>query len=162
MKRSRPKPDADPAAEANGARACAVRLLARREHSSLELRRKLGDRGFPHDLIQSLLAELAAEGLQSDARFAEQYVRSRAERGFGPVRIEAELRERGIEDALVREHLDQGEWDWLAQADAARCKRFGAVLPQEWNDRARQARFLQTRGFGREHMGALFGAGGSE
>lgn len=157
MKRPRPKPDPD-SADGDGARACAVQLLARREHSSLELRRKLADRGFPQQVIEQVLAGLAAEGLQSDGRFAEQYVRSRAQRGFGPVRIAAELRERGIADPLAREQLADGQWDWAARAERERRKRFGAGLPRDWKEQARQARFLQTRGFGREHMAVLFGA----
>ena len=154
MQRSKPKPDSGPAADAAAARSRAVQLLAAREHSALELRHKLGDRGFPLQVVDTVLAQLAADGLQSDARFVEQYVRSRVRRGFGPVRIRAELRERGIGEALIAPQLDA--WDWAAQAEGARCKRFGGGVPREWKERARQARFLQMRGFGSEHMGALF------
>jgi regulatory protein len=93
------------------------------------------------------LDALARERLQSDERFAEAYVRSRSERGFGPVRIRAELRERGVESGLIETALEAAEMDWDASAGQEREKRFGPQLPQAWPERARQARFLEGRGF---------------
>jgi regulatory protein len=137
------------------ARKAAVRLLARREHSARELQAKLTARGIEPDAALEAVADLGREGLQSDARFAEMYVRSRAERGYGPVRIGAELGERGVGDELIRAHLDEAGYDWRARAEQVRRKRFGARLPQDWRERSRQARFLQYRGFGAEHLRGL-------
>ena len=74
--------------------------LARREHSEQELIRKLNSRGFDEELVEIAVAELMADGLLSDARFAEAFVNSRFQRGSGPQKIRAELRERGIAPSL--------------------------------------------------------------
>ncbi len=97
-----------------------------------------------------MLDDLARRGLQSDARFTEQYVASRAARGYGPVRIRAELRERGLADSTIHEHLDERDPIWRERLDAAARKRFGARPPADYADRARRARFLEYRGFGAE------------
>lgn len=127
-----------------------VELLARREHSRLELRRKLEQRGYGFDEIEPVLADLAARGLQSEARFAEHYARGREQRGYGPVRIRQELRERGIDDGLIATALEALEVDWFAAARAARHKRFGAAAPADFREQARQLRFLNNRGFDAE------------
>lgn len=122
-------------------------MLARREHSRSELERKLGARGFSSDLIAAALDQLESQGLLDDSRFTEVYVRQRVERGYGPLRIQQELRQRGIADDVAREQLASTGVDWQAQALALRRKRFGDAQPQDYNERARQARFLQQRGF---------------
>jgi regulatory protein len=80
-------------------------------------------------------------------RFTESFIRSRLARGQGPVRIRAELAERGVADEQVAELLRATDVDWLAKARAVRSKRFGASPPRDYRERARQARFLQYRGF---------------
>jgi regulatory protein len=129
-----------------------MRLLARREHSCLELQHKLEGRGFAAGEVAEVLASLAAERLQSDERFAEAYVYFRSSRGRGPVRIRAELRERGIGDELISRYLSMTGNEWQVRAAAERQKRFGDELPQEWKERSRQARFLQNRGFSSEQI----------
>jgi regulatory protein len=124
----------------------AIGLLARREHSRLELRHKLLARGCDEGELESLLEALSSEGLQSDERFAEAYVYSRSQRGFGPLRIQSELRERGIEDSLIHGFLDMHSVAWLEQARQQWQKRFGERAT-EYKERARQARFLQGRGY---------------
>lgn len=127
-------------------------LLARREHSRLELERKLRQRGMDSADLVPVLDELAAAGLQSDARFAEHYARSRAERGYGPLRIRAELQERGIGSAGIAAALATLEGDWTGQARLAREKRFGPNRPADLKERARQTRFLLQRGFSQEQI----------
>ena len=128
-------------------RQIALNLLARREHSHQELERKLLVRGFSAQAVASAIEELVRQGSQSNTRFAEHYVYSRVQKGFGPLRIRAELRERGIENPLVAPSLEGSTEDWEARAKAARVKRFGAELPADFTERARQARFLQQRGY---------------
>lgn len=123
-----------------------LRLLARREHSTRELRRKLRQRELPTELIDAALAELQQERLLSDDRFAEEFARSRRNGGYGPLRIEAELRERGV-DRAPAELIETPEEVWVALAAAARQKRFGAALPKDLRERNRQYRFLSNRGF---------------
>ncbi|WP_297526585.1 regulatory protein RecX [Thiohalobacter sp.] len=137
-------------------RAAALRLLARREHSRLELARKLRQRGRPEALVAQVLDELVEARLLSDARFAEQYVHSRAGRGYGPVRIRAELRERGVSEADIEAALEAAEADWGQLAEAARRKRFGQALPEDFPTRARQMRFLQNRGFDADQLACMF------
>jgi regulatory protein len=109
--------------------------------------------------IQAVVAELAREGLQSDIRFAENYVHHRLEKGFGPFRIALELRERGIGDDLIDLHLDRSAQDWLQRAARARQKRFGSKLPATFKEQAKQSRFLQQRGFSGDHIRQIFKAG---
>ena len=125
----------------------AIRLLARREHSVVELERKLALRDHESTAVAEVLAELAGENLQSDDRYAEAYLHSRMEKGFGPERIRAELRERGVSDHLVEMHLQTVATEWHERISQARCKRFGAAMPESFEERAKQSRFLQYRGF---------------
>ena len=153
-----------PAAPAPGAeaavRAAALRLLGRREHSREELRRRLRRSGHPEALVERVLEALAREGLQDDRRFAEAYARSRRERGYGPLRVAVELRQRGVARELVERVLaEQGEEEpWEAALERARRRRFGAAPPRPGAERARQARFLQQRGFPLEQVLRALGA----
>ena len=125
----------------------AVRLLARREHSQVELRRKLRTRGHRPDAVERALTRLGEYGYQSDARFAESFVRSRVDRGQGRLKIVAALRERGIEDDVASALLDLGEPEWRRLATAALCKRFGDTAPADRAEWVKRARFLAGRGF---------------
>jgi regulatory protein len=125
----------------------ALELLARREHSRRELTRKLGARGFPDEIVTVALDELERTGALANARFTDSFVRSRIAKGQGPQRIRAELAQRGIADADADDGLAAADVDWLATIRAVRAKRFGPELPRDYAERARQARFLQYRGF---------------
>jgi regulatory protein len=137
-----PRPD-----DAQAARRLALDLLARREHSRAELQRKLLARCYPPGVIAELLDTLEGEGLLAESRFLESFVRTRIGKGQGPARIRADLVRRGIEEARARAWLGEGEFDWEALAAEVRVKRFGAQPPRDFKERARQARFLQYRGF---------------
>jgi regulatory protein len=125
----------------------ALGLLARREHSRRELWRKLAARGFPADLATRVLDELERTGALADARFTDSFVRARIAKGQGPQRIRAELAQRGVADDEAEGVLRAADVDWLATIRAVRAKRFGPELPSDYAERARQARFLQYRGF---------------
>lgn len=130
-------------------------LLARREHSCYELRQKLQRKGHDAAQITEVLAQMSGEGLQSDRRFTECFISSRINRGEGPVRVRAALAQRGISDELIAESLDGVTVDWQERAETARQKRFGDDWPQNYKERARQARFLQQRGFSMEQINRL-------
>ncbi|MES1196012.1 MAG: regulatory protein RecX, partial [Steroidobacter sp.] len=70
----------------------AVRLLARREHAAAEIRQKLKFRGYDDNVTAEVIDDLLRQRLLSDERFAEMFIRSRAERGQGPARLRVELR----------------------------------------------------------------------
>jgi regulatory protein len=95
----------------------------------------------------------------SETRFVEQFIRQHAGRGHGPVRIRMELRERGVSDLDIEAGLGAAAEDWPGIAREARRKRFGVSPPGDYRERARQARFLQYRGFSAEQVRAALGPG---
>ena len=149
--------NAERAADPAAARAAAVALLARRDLPSGELRERLTQRGFAADATAAALAALTAEGALNDERYAHNYVAYQAGRGRGPIRIGADLRARGLPQELIEAALEGGP-DWRAAAAAARVRRFGKEPPVSWREKARQARFLQYRGFSADHIRAAAGA----
>lgn len=148
MRRSKPDvAEAEAALDEPTCTRAALGLLARREHSRRELTRKLATRGFPDDVVSRALDELERTGALAETRFTESFVRSRIGKGQGPQRIRAELAQRGITDDEADGVLRAADVDWLATIRAVRAKRFGAEPPRDYAERARQARFLQYRGF---------------
>jgi regulatory protein len=133
----------------------AVRLLARREHSVEELRRKLSVRGYSEASIETVLAKLEAKRLVSDDRFITSFIHHHAQRGQGPIRIRAELRQQGIAANLADAALDEADIDWLVQARVVHRRKFGASPPTGLAERAKQARFLQYRGFSSDQIRAV-------
>lgn len=138
--------------------ACALGLLARREHSVRELTAKLDARGVSASVAAAVISRLIAARLQSDSRFAELYLRQRSARGYGPLRIGVELRERGVEEALIaaqlRQTVEAGEIDWFERAAAAYAKKYGGRPIEDIKERAKRMRFLQYRGFSHEQIAA--------
>jgi regulatory protein len=132
----------------------AVRLLARREHSTEELRRKLAAKGHPASSIEAVLDKLSRKKLLSDERFAASYVHHHARRGQGPVRIRAELRQQGVAESQIEQEVGAAECDWNALAAEVRRRKFGEELPKTAAERAKQARFLQYRGFNSDQIRA--------
>lgn len=130
--------------------------MARRDHSVTELSRKLQRKDFTQSDIDAVLGALCQEGLLNDARFAESYIRYRRGRGYGPLRIRAELIERGIAQDLIAEPLNAADESWLEDARKAWQKRFKNRLPEDMKARAQQTRFLLYRGFTGEHVNRLF------
>ncbi|GIX21238.1 MAG: regulatory protein RecX [Gammaproteobacteria bacterium] len=130
----------------------ALGLLARREHSRRELVLKLRARECPEEIIDAVLDALAAEGMQSDARFAEYFVLNRVERGAGPLRIRAELLARGLDDAVIDEALAPYKGRWRDLARRAYLKRYGETAPTDERERAKRMAFLQQRGFTPEQV----------
>jgi len=134
----------------------AMDFLARREHAYDELVTKLKKREHALDDIEIVLDGLLDDGLQSDRRYAEAIVESKANRGIGPVRIRKELAAVGVSEHEIEIALDDAGVDWQANAEAARIKRFGAELPPDFPAKARQMRFLQQRGFDFDQLQAAF------
>ena len=136
-------------------REAALGLLARREHARLELERKLTGRGHAPELVEGVVADLAAAGLQSDDRFAEVFVRSAVNRGHGPLKIRAGLRERGVDgDAPL---TGFGDDEWRDYATMVIGKRFGETPPRDRAEWAKRARFLGARGFSSDVASRVLG-----
>ena len=134
----------DPAAEIVDR---ARRLLATREHSRMELTRKLRARGFDDAGIARALDRLVAEGALDEDRMVEQYIAERAAKGFGPLRIRAELYDKGLPDTLLDPHLDAMRDDWVDYLAEIYDRRFGSEPPPDRAEYARRGRFLEQRGF---------------
>lgn len=130
-------------------------LLASREHSAGELRSKLKKKypeGEMH--LDAVLERLQEVGLQNDERFAEMFVRYKANKGQGPAKIRHQLRAKSVDGAVISAALSDSEYDWSELAKAVSEKKFGASVgePLSPKERARRQRFLQGRGFGYEHI----------
>ena len=134
--------------EASELRERAMRLLARREHSRAELARKLGQSGFNACDIQPLLDEFEQKRWLSDRRFAESYVADHRSRA-GAVKLAFDLRQRGVADNIIEAVLSDNRDSELERAQAVWQKKFGSA-PTDMTEKARQMRFLQSRGFGTE------------
>lgn len=148
----------DPAKQRSAARNTAIGLLARREHAQAEIKRKLRDRGYDNDVTLEVIDELTRQRLLSDARFAEAFIRARADRGQGPVRLRAELRQLQIPVPQIEAHLHAANVNWPALARAVRLRKFGDGAPSNLSERAKQVRFLQYRGFTAEHIRTALGS----
>lgn len=132
---------------AGRARHSALRLLARREHSQYELRRKLKARGYGERLVDELVAELITERLLSDTRYAEAMVTNRASRGYGPLRICMELRDRGVAEGIVDKVLQEAEVDWDERLRHTHDRKYGEIAVESFKTWASRAQFLNNRGF---------------
>ncbi|MGH8670515.1 MAG: recombination regulator RecX [Burkholderiales bacterium] len=124
----------------------ALRCLARREYSRAELRQKLlAENSSDHATLDVLLDELEARGWLSDSRFVDQTVRTRQNR-FGSLRIAHELRDKGVVQALIDAAIANLRAGELRSARAVWQRKFNS-LPANAGERAKQMRFLQSRGF---------------
>ena len=135
----------------------ALSLLNRREHTRAELARKLTPHAEPEDDLNGLLDEFERRGWLSDERYARMRANARAGK-HGNTRIAHELRERGVAEDVIASTLGELEQGELARARAVWATRFGS-LPGDAKERARQARFLQGRGFGWEVIRAVLRGG---
>ena len=131
-------------------RARAMRFLARREHSREELRRKLMPKLEEGDDLEAVLDELAAKGWLSDARYAEQAIRSKARR-YGPVKLAHVLRAKGLDDDTIAAGFRAAGHEGDSSLEAVWKSRFRAA-PADDRERGRQVRFLQGRGFRLEEI----------
>ena len=134
-----------------------MRLLARREHSRAELARKLSQHGEAEE-ISALLDELERHNQLSDSRYAEALLHARSGK-YGSRRLAHELKEKGVDEALIAQVVREAGDSDLASGRAAWAKKFGTP-PGDAKERARQYRFLLSRGFPAEIVRRV--VGGSE
>lgn len=123
----------------------ALRLLARREHSRAELARKLRADLSPDDDLEALLDDLAGRRLLSDERYAESRAHALS-RKFGAARIAHELRAKGLDKGLAERASGAARATEVERAREIWRRKFRAP-PKSREERARHARFLQSRGF---------------
>ncbi|WP_306605215.1 recombination regulator RecX [Azonexus sp.] len=125
-------------------RVAALRLLTRRDHSRAELQAKLAAQAESAEQLAAVLDRLQGECLLSDQRFATQRVVARARR-YGNARLKQELRQRGVGDDDIVAALPEAG-DEAERCRAVWSRKFGQA-PQSREERAKQMRFLQYRGF---------------
>lgn len=141
----------------------AVAYLARREHSRLELGKKLArylDEGQTFDEVESVLDRLESKGLLSDERYARSRARVRSMR-YGDRRVAMELKTQGVESELVRETIEAIEEPEIVRATRLWERRFGEA-PSDYKERARQIRFLASRGFRMSTVMTVINRSGSD
>jgi len=114
-------------------------------------------RGCEEQAAAGIVAALAAEGLVSDERFVEALLHVRRVRGYGPLYIRRELEEKGIERSTIERWLDVGSHDWVEDVKRVNKKKFGGKQPASLAERAKQTRFLQSRGFTHEQIRRALG-----
>ena len=140
----------------NSSYAYAITLLARRDFSSGELSRRLAERGYAELAIGPVVEELLATNKLNDERYSQNFVAYRARRGHGPARIRSQLKSSGLDRSLIDDAVKGDDApDFLALARAVRSRKFGPDIPADRKERARQARFLQYRGFSTDHIRAV-------
>ena len=128
-------------------------LLARREHSRLELYQKLKKKKFEPNIINAELDKLSDEGLQSDERFAEAFLRSRIDKGKGPNIILSELLQRGVDELLVSNVLESiSEGQWCEVAYETMNKKLGNESELDYDKQLKLMKFLNNRGFTRSQI----------
>lgn len=132
--------------------ASGVRLLSMREHSLAELESKLSGKTQSADLLFAVLDELKAANYQSDSRFTESFVRSRTNRGYGPIRIRKELKLKGIKNNMIEDNMDVNSAVWFENARIQYHKKYGEDPVSDYNAWTKRARFMQSRGFSSEHI----------
>lgn len=123
----------------------ALAYLARREHSRFELTHKLKQASFSTEEIAPVLDEFENRNWLSDRRFAESYVADHRAR-YGAIKLAYELKLRGISGAIIEDVLQANQASELERAREIWCRKFG-VSPKSVEEKARQMRFLQSRGF---------------
>ena len=128
-------------------------LLARREHSRLELYQKLKKKKFEPNIINAELDKLSDEGLQSDERFAEAFLRSRIDKGKGPNIILSELLQKGVDELLVSNVLESiSEGQWCEVAYETMNKKLGNESELDYDKQLKLMKFLNNRGFTRSQI----------
>ncbi|MGJ3355754.1 regulatory protein RecX [Providencia sp. Je.9.19] len=132
----------------------ALFLLSRRDYGRAELfarmKRRMyekNDRIIDELLIERVLAKLDEQHFLDDDRVVSLLMQSYVRKGYGPLRIKQELRQKGFIEALVETHLENVEVDWFEKAIEVRTKKFGDDLPSDFKEKSKQVRYLQSRGF---------------
>lgn len=129
-------------------KARALKLLSMREHTRLELERKLRAHAESPEQLAQALDALQAKGFINEARVVESVLHRRAAR-LGASRVRQELQAKGVADAAIVEAMEHLRSTELARAREVWSKKFGAP-PEDAKARAKQIRFLISRGFGAE------------
>ncbi len=133
----------------------ALRLLARREHSRAELAGKLRAYASPEEELEALLEDLSRRRLLSDERYAESRAHALS-RKYGAARIAHELRAKGLDKGLAEQTAKAARATEVERAREVWRRKF-RVAPTTREQRAKQMRFLQSRGFSFDAIRSVVG-----
>ena len=124
-------------------------FLSRREHSKKELFNKLFKRVNDLELLNQEIDRLSNEGLQSDERFSEAYIRSKTQAGYGPIKIKMELVQKGISNNFLEIKFSELEINWEDEIKELLLRKFPKTRYNfdEEKIKAKAINFLQRRGF---------------
>ncbi|POP46449.1 recombination regulator RecX [Superficieibacter electus] len=135
----------------------AVRILAMRDHSEQELRRKLSapivtkqgleaSDATPED-VDRVIAWCIENHYLDDSRFVQQFIASRSRKGYGPARIRQELNQKGIPREVGERAMRECDIEWAALAKDQAVRKYGEPLPTEFVQKVKIQRFLLYRGY---------------
>ena len=135
----------------------AIRILAMRDHSEQELRRKLAapvmSKNGPEALdvtpeeLEQVVAWCIENRYLDDNRFVGQFIASRSRKGYGPARIRQELSQKGIARQAVEQAMRECDIDWVSLARAQAQRKYGEPLPSAFAEKVKIPRFLLYRGY---------------
>ena len=135
----------------------AIRILAMRDHSEQELRRKLAapvmSKNGPEALdvtpeeLEQVVAWCIENRYLDDNRFVGQFIASRSRKGYGPARIRQELSQKGIARQAVEQAMRECDIDWVSLARAQAQRKYGELLPSAFAEKVKIQRFLLYRGY---------------
>ena len=135
----------------------AIRILAMRDHSEQELRRKLVapvmSKNGPEaldvtpDELEQVVAWCIENRYLDDNRFVGQFIASRSRKGYGPARIRQELSQKGIARQVVDQAMRECDIDWVSLAREQAQRKYGEPLPTAFNEKVKLQRFLLYRGY---------------
>ncbi|HBT3053624.1 recombination regulator RecX [Klebsiella aerogenes] len=135
----------------------AIRILAMRDHSEQELRRKLAapvmSKNGPEKLditpeeLEQVVGWCVENRYLDDQRFVRQFIASRSRKGYGPARIRQELNQKGIGRSDIESAMRECEIDWAALAKEQAQRKYGEPLPSAFTEKVKIQRFLLYRGY---------------
>ena len=135
----------------------AIRILAMRDHSEQELRRKLVapvmSKNGPEaldvtpDELEQVVAWCIENRYLDDNRFVGQFIASRSRKGYGPARIRQELSQKGIARQVVDQAMRECDIDWVSLAREQAQRKYGEPLPSAFTETVKVQRFLLYRGY---------------
>ncbi|PXW37042.1 regulatory protein [Klebsiella oxytoca] len=135
----------------------AIRILAVRDHSEQELRRKLAapvmSKNGPEALdvtpeeVDKVVEWCIDNRYLDDDRFVRQFIASRSRKGYGPARVRQELKLKGISREMIQSSMRECEIDWALLAREQAQRKYGEPLPTAFSEKVKIQRFLLYRGY---------------
>jgi len=129
------------------AKQAAIGYLSRRDHAEVELRIKLQGKHYAQDEIDSVITDCLERGWLNDHRYASLIVRNSIGKGLGELRLQAELRNKGVSEAIINQVFDECDVDWFEHAKDVALRKFGISDADTLKEKAKRYRFMEYRGF---------------